>query len=83
MMQRHKFAKGYITHRGTKYVRVEESYDGQDIEVSVGDDDADTECTCDCGCSPVDVFTVNLSREVVREFIFTLNQLHFIDKERK
>ena len=81
-LQRHHFVKGYLTtDEDAHYIRVEESYDGQKIEIFVGDSEFDNECTCDCGCTPADHFGVALSREQIKELLFCLNQLHFIDKE--
>lgn len=86
MMQRHTFAKGYITqqrsHNG-KYLRVEESYAGQHIEIFVGNNNEDTNCTCDCGCTPFAEHSVDLTREQLKELVFCLKQLHFIDRESK
>lgn len=83
-MQRKHFAKGYITNAGDHYIRVEESYGGQKIEIVVGNEDF--ECGCvpcdDCGpCEAVGDFSISLSREQIKELMFVLKQLHFIDKE--
>ena len=81
-LQRHTFAKGYITvqsNNSSKWLRVEESFDGQTHEIFIGDTGAD--CDCDCDCDSPEEFAIDLSREQVKELIFCLNQLHFIDKE--
>jgi len=81
-LQRHTFVKGYLTHERAnedRYLRVEESYDGQNLEIFVGDNDSD--CDCDCDCNPRDVFGIDLNREQVKELLFVIKQLHFIDKE--
>lgn len=87
MMQRHHFAKGYMVHSpdplggDRQYIRVEESYDGQGIEFLVGNDDQED---CDCESDDCTQFTehrVTLNREQVKELMFCLKQLHFIDKE--
>lgn len=84
MLQRQNFAKGYITEAGNHFIRVEESYDGQKIEIAVGNDDF--ECGCvpcdDCeSCNAVSEFRISLSREQIKELLFVIKQLHFIDKE--
>ena len=87
-LQRHNFAKGYVTHTYRKFIRVEESYDGQSIEISVGDEELAEDmgpCTCDCDCDEElrgeSTITVDLSREQIKELMFVIKQLHFIDKE--
>ncbi len=86
-LQRKHFAKGYITSGDddTRYIRAEESYDGQFIEITVGDNDFVCGCqSCDdCEpCNPTDFFRIRLDREQVQELQFIIKQLHFIDKER-
>lgn len=83
-LQRHHFAKGYITSAGDHYIRVEESYTGDKIEIVVGNEDF--ECGCvpcdDCEpCEAVSEFRVSLNREQIKELLFVIKQLHFIDKE--
>ncbi len=83
-LQRHTFVKGYLTTQKSDshvYLRVEESYDGQNIEIYVGNEEEDDNCTCDCGCSPKSYFGIDLTREQLKELQFCLKQLHFIDKE--
>ena len=83
-MQRHEFAKGYITSSGKHFIRVEESYDGQDIEIVVGNDNYDCGCEpCDdCGeCNAATEFRISLNRAESKELMFCIKQLHFIDKE--
>lgn len=82
MLQRHNFAKGYITVQDSnnqKYIRVEESFRGDAIEIFVGDEGQ--ECDCECDCDTPSEFRVNLSREQIKELLFCIKQLHFIDKE--
>ena len=83
-LQRHSFVKGYLTHEKTndnRYLRVEESYDGQNLEIFVGDNDLDP-CDCECdNCITTDVLGIDLNREQIKELIFCISQLHFIDKE--
>ncbi len=87
-MQRRSFVKGYLTHEqsnDSRYLRVEESYDGQNLEIFVGDNDLDP-CVCDycdCDCTTPDVFGIDLNREQVKELHFCLTQLHFIDKPQE
>lgn len=87
-LQRKHFAKGYITSGDddTRYIRAEESYDGQFIEITVGDNDYDSGCKVrdcdDCDpCEHVDFFRIRLDREQVKELQFIIKQLYFIDKE--
>ena len=82
-LQRHHFVKGYLveSHSNDSYMRIEESYDGQSIEIFVGIINDGPNCTCDCGCTLETQFGVDLSREQVKELQFCLKQLHFIDKE--
>ena len=89
-LQRHNFAKGYISHTGRKFIRVEESYDGESIEISVGDDELEEDmdlCTYDCDCNDglrgESTISVDLSREQIKELMFVIKQLHFIDEEKK
>ncbi len=81
-LQRHTFAKGYITlqdNNSNKWMRVEESFRGDTIEIFVGDEGE--ECDCDCDCNSPTEFKIDLTREQLKELMFCLKQLHFIDKE--
>jgi len=82
MLQRSNFAKGYIFHDGREnFIRVEESYDGKVLEFVVGNDEFECGCSEDCECEAKTEFRVNLNPEQVRELVFVIKQLHFIDKE--
>lgn len=84
-MIRHKFAKGYITTEegSRKFIRVEESYDGQSIEFFIGDPSEEINCGCDCGCSPDNEHSIDLTKAQVKELMFCIRQLHFIDKPKE
>ena len=86
MMQRHKFAKGYVTHRGSTYIRIEESYAGDNLEIQIGDEDFECDCEpcseCTNECNAKSDFTISLPKAEIKELIFCLNQFHFIDQEK-
>lgn len=91
MLQRHHFAKGYMVHAGyaeeRRMILVEESYAGDQIEIVVGAPDLENSCPGEedetCSCEFANEYRIALSKEQVKELMFCINQLHFIDKEKK
>ena len=94
-LQRKHFAKTYIVHTGSecdenrRYIQVEESYDGQFIEIVVSAPDLPNSCPGDteegesCSCEFTDGYRISLNREQVKELLFCIKQLHFIDKPKE